>query len=310
MFATLQHETVTARRRRSSIRRVPGEFPSWRASGTSVAAVRYLFADCARRTGSRNPFQSSMIEFRDYPFAPLLILVGGLVLVGCASTGRFPPPGPQTSGAVTQPAGADHAPASRYEIAYPAAPAVQHAVLRRLSSAHQAWDGTPYLYGGTSRSGIDCSAFTQQVLAESFSVRISRTTATQVHEGREVAREELQPGDLVFFRTGARSRHVGIYLSNGRFLHSGTRQGVAVDDLNSGFYDRTFWTARRVIPPRTLAALVGSTPPEDYAPTASAPASRPSETIPALIPEASGPRPSETQSPPTRSTARPERVGW
>jgi hypothetical protein len=251
-----------------------------------------------------------MLEFRDYPSAPLLILVGGLVLAGCAPTSVFTAAPPQTSDTISQPARADDAPSPSHESASLAEAAVQHAVLRRLSSAHQAWDGTPYLYGGTSRSGIDCSAFTQRVLAESFSVRISRTTATQVQEGREVTREELQPGDLVFFRTGARARHVGIYLYNGRFLHSGTRQGVTIDNLNHGFYDRTFWTARRVIPPQTLAALVGSPPQEVYAPTASASAPTPSEASPELTSEASGPRPPETQTPRSGSSARPERAGW
>lgn len=129
------------------------------------------------------------------------------------------------------------------------------AIASRLGRVHSNWDGTPYRFGGTTRDGIDCSAFVQRVYTEAFSTALTRATATQVHEGREVAREALRPGDLVFFRTGRRQRHVGVYVGGNRFLHASTQRGVTVDALD-GYYDRTYWTARRILQPDQIAAVV------------------------------------------------------
>ena len=149
-------------------------------------------------------------------------------------------------------------------VAWPATPVLtpEMAVLTELHAAFDAWEGTPYLFGGTSRSGLDCSAFVQRVFAENFALGLTRSTSTQVREGQEVSLDELRPGDLVFFQTGRRLRHVGIYLQGGRFLHASTTRGVTTDNLTSGYYQRTFWTARRVLSDDRIAALV----PSDQAP--------------------------------------------
>ncbi len=123
--------------------------------------------------------------------------------------------------------------------------AVEHA----LRAEAEAWRGTPYRYGGTSRSGIDCSAFVQTVFQESFTLELPRATAGQVHEGRPVNDEGYVPGDLLFFRPrGRRSRHVGIYLGRGEFVHASSSEGVTVSRLDDAYWRRTFWKARRVLP--------------------------------------------------------------
>lgn len=199
-----------------------------------------------------------------------------------------------------------------HEVGGPATPWLpgEHIVLNRLRTAEEIWGGTPYEFGGTSRYGIDCSAFVQRVFAEDFGVAISRSTETQVREGREVRRSELQPGDLVFFRTGRRQRHVGIYLREGEFLHASTSRGVTTDRLD-GYYDRTYWTARRVLTPEQIAAL----PPVDL-PAGAPPAVATSE--PPRRPAAAR-RPASPPPPPpgarlsersTSTTAPARRSGW
>lgn len=108
--------------------------------------------------------------------------------------------------------------------------------------------GVRYRYGGTSRSGFDCSGFVQTVF-RSQGVRLPRTSAEQSRVGTPVSRSDLQKGDLVFFKTrGSRISHVGIYQGGGRFIHASSGGGkVEVDSLTSGYYDRRYAGARRVI---------------------------------------------------------------
>lgn len=108
---------------------------------------------------------------------------------------------------------------------------------------------TPYLYGGSSKSGIDCSAFVQTVMYQAFGLVLPRTSLEQSMVGEDVNVEDLRFGDLVFFDTMNKNRvsHVGIYLGDGYFAHSGSRTGVAIANLNSDYYSRTFIKAKRVL---------------------------------------------------------------
>ncbi|HRE41152.1 MAG TPA: C40 family peptidase [Ignavibacteria bacterium] len=108
---------------------------------------------------------------------------------------------------------------------------------------------TPYLWGGTSKRGIDCSAFCQAVMYQALGISIPRTSLEQSNVGIDVAPEDLKFGDLVFFDTMNKGRvsHVGIYLEDGYFIHSGSKTGVIVASLTSDFYSRTYLKAKRVI---------------------------------------------------------------
>ena len=108
------------------------------------------------------------------------------------------------------------------------------------------WKDVRYKMGGSSKSGIDCSAFTQKIYKEKFGVKIPRSTKTQVDVGVEVKKSELIPGDLVFFKTGKTDRHVGVYVGNGEFLHSSIK-GVQYTKLDKPFYKKNYWTSRRII---------------------------------------------------------------
>ena len=103
--------------------------------------------------------------------------------------------------------------------------------------------GTPYLWGGTTPAGFDCSGFTQYVYKH-FGINLGRTTKNQIYDGVGVSRDQLQPGDLVFYGKGGVPNHMGIYIGNGMYIHS-PRTG---DVIKISPYDRSdYITARRVM---------------------------------------------------------------
>ncbi|MGX2957285.1 C40 family peptidase [Ursidibacter arcticus] len=117
-----------------------------------------------------------------------------------------------------------------------------------LSEHQHQWKGTRYRLGGTSRSGIDCSGFMQVTFRDLFGIDLPRTTSEQAKEGDRISKSELRTGDLVFFKTGRgpNGKHVGVYVKNGQFLHASTKGGVIYSDMNSPYWSRTFWQARRL----------------------------------------------------------------
>lgn len=123
-----------------------------------------------------------------------------------------------------------------------------------LMAQHERWEGTPYRLGGTSSSGVDCSALVQNIYADQFNVNLPRTTRHQVNEGAAVTRASLSPGDLVFFRPPG-SRHVGIYVGENRFLHASTSRGVMISSLDNVYWKRYYWKSRRPMEAVHLAQL-------------------------------------------------------
>lgn len=108
------------------------------------------------------------------------------------------------------------------------------------------WAGTPYLYGGETHQGVDCSSFVRQAIATVASYRLPRTTDGQVQVGWPIPRSELETGDLVFFKTGGSSRHVGIYLGHNRFMHASSSVGVTISRLDNIYWRSHYWQSRRI----------------------------------------------------------------
>ena len=115
-----------------------------------------------------------------------------------------------------------------------------------LKRHYERWRGTPYVDGGMSASGMDCSGFTVVAFRELFGVSLPRTAGEQAVSGREVTRDALKPGDLVFFQTGRWKRHVGIYLSDEQFIHASLSRGVTLSSLDDSYWQKKYWQARRL----------------------------------------------------------------
>lgn len=107
--------------------------------------------------------------------------------------------------------------------------------------------GVPYRLGGVTLKGIDCSAFVKKIY-EIFSIDLPRTAREQLNFGKRVGKNELEEGDLVFFRTHrASGTHVGIYIGNNQFVHaSSLKKEVKIDNLDTPYYTKRFLRGVRV----------------------------------------------------------------
>lgn len=123
----------------------------------------------------------------------------------------------------------------------------QQSVTELLEDYYATWRGTPYRFGGTSRRGIDCSAFTQQAMRRALGVRLPRTTSQQITQGQSIPRRLIRPGDLVFFKTGETLNHVGVIVGPGKFMHASTRKGVTISRLDDSYWRSRVIDYRRVL---------------------------------------------------------------
>jgi lipoprotein Spr len=108
------------------------------------------------------------------------------------------------------------------------------------------WWNARYRYGGTTRKGIDCSAFTGLLLSTVYGLVMPRTAHEQYAFTERIARDLLQEGDLVFFNTRGGVSHVGVYLANDHFVHASVSEGVTISSLNDPYYRRKYIGAGRM----------------------------------------------------------------
>lgn len=187
----------------------------------SLLPVRILISDC-----------KTMKKLRTWITTVMLLSL----LAGCSIA-------PQRSIEVTlmPPAPADETPALMATVS------AEKQLSDTLLEQYQEWRGTRYRSGGMSKKGVDCSGYVHLTFKERLGLDVPRSSTELVQTGDPIDKAELQTGDLVFFRTG-RSRHVGIYLDNGQFMHASSRKGVTISSMQKGYWASRWWTARRIEP--------------------------------------------------------------
>ena len=133
-------------------------------------------------------------------------------------------------------------------------------------SAAKTYLGTPYVYGGTSRSGIDCSGLVYMAAKNSGIASLPRTSSAQYSYCTKVDKMSLEAGDLVFFAASGKVSHVGIFLGSNKFIHSaseGSKTGVIISTLSESYWKKHYYNGGRIISPsknavRTAASNAAS----------------------------------------------------
>ncbi|WP_405105945.1 C40 family peptidase [Paenibacillus sp. FSL K6-1217] len=107
--------------------------------------------------------------------------------------------------------------------------------------------GTKYVSGGVSTNGFDCSGFTMYVF-DKIGINLPHQSGSQYQMGSAVSRDEMRPGDLVFFNTSGKGvSHVGIYVGDGEFAHASSSRGVTISSLSDSYYVNRYVGAKRIM---------------------------------------------------------------
>jgi len=109
------------------------------------------------------------------------------------------------------------------------------------------WLGTPYLSGGNSKKGTDCSGFVSSVYLEKEGMYVPRTTTEGFKMGKAVSKKDLVIGDLIFFGDNMKVSHVGIFVGKGNFIHASSSKGVIVSPLTDTYWEPRYIGARRYL---------------------------------------------------------------
>lgn len=119
-------------------------------------------------------------------------------------------------------------------------------VKQLLYQQHNDWHQVPHRMGGLSKSGIDCSGLVYKTYRSKFGIDVPRSTEYQSQAGQTIQQEHLTAGDLVFFKTGYKLRHVGIYIEKGKFLHVSSSNGVMISSMDNPYWSSSYWKAQRL----------------------------------------------------------------
>lgn len=115
-----------------------------------------------------------------------------------------------------------------------------------LYEKYRKWRGVRYQLGGLSKNGIDCSGFVYVIYKSGLGMDLPRTTYLQSRLGKEINKNNLKTGDLIFFKTKNTLKHVGIYLENRKFMHASTTKGVTISRLDNIYWRSRYWKSIRI----------------------------------------------------------------
>ncbi|NQV73338.1 C40 family peptidase [bacterium] len=178
----------------------------------------------------------------------VLVIAACLLLTGCTATRSIFGISPELS----EESGTEASDGSGYEAGEGALEQGAPSVYERLDTALrlelEGWHGTPHVWGGNTKKGVDCSGLVQQIFADVLDLETPRTTGELILEGRRVSKSKLKTGDLVFFSPESKKAgHVGIYLSQGDFAHASSSKGVMTSKLTNPYWKKYYETGRRLI---------------------------------------------------------------
>lgn len=125
--------------------------------------------------------------------------------------------------------------------------ALNSASVEAIIATAKQYIGVPYVWGGSTPSGFDCSGYVKYVFGK-HGISLPRTSAQQYTVGTRVAKSNLRPGDLVFYNTsGSGVSHLGIYIGSGQFIHASTSKGVMISEMSNSYWSARYYGARRVL---------------------------------------------------------------
>lgn len=108
------------------------------------------------------------------------------------------------------------------------------------------WIGVPYKFAGNTKDGVDCSGFVNAVFRDVYKISLKRSATEIIGECNEIEKSSLTETDLVFFDISGKNSHIGIYLSNQKFIHASTSKGVMISDLNQTYWQKYWGRAGRI----------------------------------------------------------------
>jgi len=123
----------------------------------------------------------------------------------------------------------------------------QESIKHKLYKAYKKWQGVSYCYGGEDKNGVDCSSLVQKIYKEAFNIKLPRTTHQQIREGISISKSKLKEGDLLFFKTSYKGLHSAIYLENGYFIHTSSKHGVTISNINNPYWKEHYYKAKRIL---------------------------------------------------------------
>jgi NLP/P60 family protein len=111
---------------------------------------------------------------------------------------------------------------------------------RKLLKSYANWKGTKYQLGGDSKEGIDCSGLTRRIYREVYGIELPRRTYEQVKIGSRIERQNLKPGDIVYFKPEGTGSHTAVYLGETLFINASTAKGVVISTLENTYWNKYF----------------------------------------------------------------------